>query len=176
MKVILVMVQSVNGKITRGVESDIYAWTSREDADFFFSLLRQSSLIVMGSGTYEAVKDKIKPTPDQLRIVLTNNPERYKRSQIEDQLEFRNASPKVLVDELEKKGRETLLLVGGGDLNKSFIEADLVDELYLTIEPRLFGQGKTVVAEGRFEKKLTLLSSKTLNSQGSLLLHYSLRE
>lgn len=173
MKIVLVMVQSVNGKITRDDERDIYKWTSKEDADFFVSLLKQSPLIIMGSGTYEAARDKIKPTPGQLRIVLTKNPEKYRNTQVENQLEFRNTPPIVLVRELADKGRDTLLLVGGGEVNKSFFEAGLVDELYLTLEPKLFGNGKLVVAEGKFEKSLTLLSSKILNAQGSLLLHYA---
>lgn len=166
------MVQTVNGKITRGNDTDIYRWTSKEDADFFFSFLRKHRLIVMGSNTYEAVKSKIKLTTDQLRIVLTGYPEKYKENDVEGKLEFRKISPVKLVNEMKKKGYETLLLVGGRKVNKAFFEANLVNELYITIEPRLFGIGKPVVAQGVFEVTLTLVSSKILNKEGSILLHY----
>jgi 2,5-diamino-6-(ribosylamino)-4(3H)-pyrimidinone 5'-phosphate reductase len=40
---------------------------------------------------------------------------------------------------LKKRGVSRLLVEGGGELNWSFIEADLVDELYVTIAPALLG-------------------------------------
>ena len=52
MKVVMVAVVSANGKLTRGNDPDIYKWTSKEDQNFFFSLISKSKLIVMGSGTY----------------------------------------------------------------------------------------------------------------------------
>ena len=44
-----------------------------------------------------------------------------------------------LLRRLRARGVERLLVEGGGELNWSFLEADLVDELYLTIAPVLLG-------------------------------------
>lgn len=174
MKVIMVMVSSVNGKTTRGDDPNIYSWTSKEDTDFFFSLLNQHNLIVMGSATYEAARDKIKPEKERLRIVLTRNPGKYSQEHIPDKLEFSNESPKELVERLEKSGYHTMLLVGGGTTNALFLEYSLVNELYLTIEPKLFGKGKSLVADGNFFKNLTLQSVEKMNGQGTLLLKYNI--
>ena len=60
MKVIMVAVSSINGKITKGKDPNIYSWTSKEDSNFFFSLIKKHNLIVMGSKTYEAARRIIK--------------------------------------------------------------------------------------------------------------------
>ena len=44
-----------------------------------------------------------------------------------------------LLRRLREHGVERLLVEGGGELNWHFIEADLVDELYVTIAPTLLG-------------------------------------
>jgi 2,5-diamino-6-(ribosylamino)-4(3H)-pyrimidinone 5'-phosphate reductase len=44
-----------------------------------------------------------------------------------------------LLRRLAERGIERLLVEGGGELNWAFLEADLVDELYLTIAPTLLG-------------------------------------
>ena len=43
MKVVLVAVTSTNGKLTQGEDNNIYSWTSKEDQEIFFKLLRNSS-------------------------------------------------------------------------------------------------------------------------------------
>lgn len=172
MKVILVMVQTINGKTTKGNDPDIYKWTSKEDANFFFSLLKKHTLIVMGSGTYDAARKKIKPVKGQLRIILTRNPKKYKSEEVPGQLEFRNVSPKKLLGELQNKFK-AMLLVGGGEVNKAFLQARLIDEIYVTIEPKIFGEGKPLTGEGSYESSLKFLSSEQLNKQGTLLLHYT---
>ncbi len=166
------MVSSVNGKITRGYDPDIYSWTSKEDADFFFSLLNQHNLIVMGSNTYEAARDMVKPEKERLRVILTRNPEKYANEALPGRIEFSSESPETLVERLEKQGYSTMLLVGGGKTNALFLENSLVDELYLTIEPRLFGKGRPLIEKGSYDKNMKLQSVKKLNEQGTLLLQY----
>lgn len=174
MKVILAMVQTVNGKITRGDDPDIYKWTSREDQEFFFSLRNKHKLIVMGSRTYEAAKHNIKLDNKRLRIVLTSTPKRYTKQEVEGSIEFSSLSPKPLIKNLNKRGFSTMLLVGGGEINKSFLKERLVDEVFLTVEPWIFGKGKCVISEGDFEQELKLIDMKQLNNKGTLLLHYKL--
>ncbi len=46
---------------------------------------------------------------------------------------------KLLLNRLADRGVERLLIEGGGELNWEFLRDDLVDELYVTIAPRLLG-------------------------------------
>lgn len=170
MKIILVMVASIDGKTTKWDLSNIYEWTSPEDSQYFFSLIEQNNLIVMGRNTYEARRPI--PKKGKLRIVITKNPKNYNKLSVAGQLEFTNETPKQVVESLIKRGFKKMLLIGGATLARVFFEEGLISELWLTIEPRLFGRGKMLVSENELDIKLKLLSVKKLNKQGTLLLKY----
>lgn len=170
MKVILVMVSSVDGKTTRWKDGDTYKWTSKEDKAHFESMVRGSNLIVMGSKTFEVANPK--PKKGTLRIVMTSDPGRYAKLAVDGLLEFTSEDPKTMVARLAKKGYKNLLLVGGGGLNTTFFQAGLIDELWLTIEPKIFGKGKMIVDQVPMDVSLKLEMIKKLNSQGTLLLRY----
>jgi dihydrofolate reductase len=167
----MVMVTTLDGKITKGDDPHIHQWTSKEDQEYFSSLIKSNNLLVFGSQTYEAAKNRMHLSQGKLRVVLTRNPEKYKRDSVPGQLEFSNESPRQLVARLRKKGYKTLLLLGGGVVNALFLRAGLVDELHLTLEPKIFGRGKALVNE-EVNVSLKLTSVKKLNSQGTLLLKY----
>jgi len=172
MNVTLVMVSSLNGKITSGDDSDIYHWTSAEDAKHFSSIITKHNLIVMGSKTYEAAKRKIMLTDKILRIVMTGDPEKYSRDSVPGQLEFTNETPESLVQKMEIMGFTELLLVGGGKINASFLQAKLVHVVLLTIEPVLFGSGNNLIADADITADLKLIKMQKLNGRGTLLLTY----
>lgn len=172
MKVILVVAMSLDGKITRGDENDISKWTSQEDKDFFYGMISKNNLIVMGSGTYEAVKKNLKLDGKKLRMVMTRHPEKYKNNFIKDQLEFSSDSPTQLIDSLAKRGFKQMLLLGGSKIYGLFLKEKLVNEIYLSIEPKIFGSGKMLADFNELNITLKLQSVKKLNEQGTLLLHY----
>jgi len=172
MKVIALIVQSINGRITKGSDEKVYQWTSGEDKEHLKQMTSKASLIVMGSTTYEAFKKYIQLSPNTLRMVMTSQPEKYKDDIVIGQLEFVNKSPKELVEKYEKKGYKELLLLGGSKIYSSFLEAGLLNELLITIEPVLFGTG-TPFIESHKHVSLKLVSIEKLNDKGTLLLKYS---
>lgn len=171
MRITLVAVTSINGKITRGDDPDIYKWTSKEDQEYYFLQIKRSKLIVMGSSTYGAAKHLIKLEKGTLRIVLTRTPGKYENEQEKGVLEFSNEKPSELVRRLEKQFDE-LTLVGGSRISSSFMKAGLVDEIYLTIEPVVFGSGKPLFADEEFESTFELVSIEKLNKKGTVMLKY----
>lgn len=62
-------------------------------------------------------------------------------------------------------------MAGDGALNASFMLENLVDEIYLDIEPIVFGRGIKVFAENDFEMKLRLIETKKLSNDETQL-HY----
>ena len=174
MKVILVAVSSLDGKITKGDDTNIYSWTSKEDAKLFFSLIKKHNLIVMGRETYEAARPIIKLIPHKLRIVLTRNPERFKRFKVLGQLEFTKESPSGLVKRMETQGYETMLLIGGSVISSLFFKENKIDEVWVTLEPYIFGRGKNLVEEIDLDISLELINLTKLNKKGTLLLKYSI--
>jgi dihydrofolate reductase len=169
MNVTLIMVSSVNGKITQGSDPDVTHWTSKEDQELFFALKQKFKVIVMGSHTYEENISRIQLSKNILRIVLTKNPKALTAS---DGLEFSNESPEDLLNRLQSLGYKKILLTGGAEVCSSFLKKNLVNELHLTIEPKLFGTGKNFLSDIPLSVNLKLIKIKRLNSSGTLHLIY----
>lgn len=160
MKVILIAAISADGYI--GTSSDHFAdWTSKEDKKLFVELTKQAGVIVVGRNTYETIG---KALPGRLNIVYTSKP--LDNSDIQTTQE----PPKELVNRLEKEGYDQLALCGGRSIYDLFLKEGLVDEIYLTIEPKLFGSGITL-SKLPLELDLELIESKKLNND-TLNLHY----
>lgn len=172
MNIILLMVASVDGKTTKGDIGDPTVWNSKEDRDLFSEKRDNASLIIMGSKTYVQAKKFIKVRPETLRIVMTRNSQKFENDKVLGQLEFSDKNPNTLIEELEKKGYTDALLLGGANLNSSFFKSNLVDKLWLTIEPRIFGTGNGVVGDIPIDVNMKLLSIERLNNQGTVLLKY----
>jgi len=230
MTVSVVVVMSVDGKLTRHDESDIHKWVSDEDQEFFRPLLASHDVIIMGRNTYEAVQPNLRLDQPIRRIVLTSHPQQFteqalldirkarsspdlsnsaangfssfdvstdtsssdktvfarvnsplertilRKSSIKDRLEFRNEKSTDLVKRLKREGIKKVLIVGGPRIISELLKGKLIDFLYLTIEPRLFGQGVLLLDSFPIDIELNLVEHKELNKKGTILLKYSLKQ
>jgi len=68
---------------------------------------------------------------------------------------------KKFVENLKAKDGKNIWLSGGGDLAKSFLNENLVDEIHLGIMPHLLGSGLPLFLELSREVPLRLISCKT---------------
>jgi dihydrofolate reductase len=86
---------------------------------------------------------------------------------------FTRESPKAFVERLRKnkKGKD-IWLMGGGELAAAFLNAGLVDELYLGIVPVLLGEGIPLFPPGFKEQKFKLAANNTY-SRGLIELLYT---
>lgn len=173
MKITLVMVQSLDGKITMWDPPHKHGWASKEDHAHFHTLLEQYSVLVMGRNTYEAVKTEIRLTPNLLRIVFTHHPEKYGNDSVAGQLEFTKENPLALVKRLEFLGHTDMLLVGGSNINSAFLSEKLICDCIIAIEPTFFGSGKNLFEQSRLDISLQLINVQQLNSQGTMVLKYT---
>ena len=127
----------------------------------------------MGATTYNHNKDAMKHSSFRRRIVFTHTPETYKS--IPGILEFTNDSIENVVNRLSNEGFTHASLAGGSHLYTQFLEAGLVDDVYLTIEPLTFGTGVPFLTDGHVLEDYTYLQLDTsvrLNEAGTQLLHY----
>ena len=165
MHCIAIAAVTIDGKIAlhSGHLSD---WTSPEDKDFLHEMLDKSDVVIVGNNTY---KTAIEPLSKRNCIVFTASVRTSEHKS--DMLTYCNPASSDCIPLMEKY--EKVAVLGGTQTYTYFLENDLLDELYLTIEPIIFGRGlnlfestKDVLAKFRLE------STKRLNEKGSLLLHY----
>lgn len=140
MKVILLMAITLDGKI--GKTPDHFPdWTGPEDKRLFVSITRRAGAVIMGSKTYDTIG---MPLPGRKNIVLTRD--RRRVSQWEN-LWFTDASPREVMEVLEKEGYREAILAGGALVNSLFAEAGLIDEIIVTISPTIFGYGLSLFTQ-----------------------------
>lgn len=175
MRLILIAAQSLDGYITRH-DTPGSAFTSEADRAFFKAALREFDACLMGAATYRSSRDLIRKAfmPDRLRLVLTRNPAAFAADTLPGQLEFLNQSPAEIAAMLPQRGCRSAAILGGAQIHSLFLEAGLVDELWLTIEPLLFGGGTPLLARPA-DVALELLSEERLTPH-TLVLKYRVKK
>lgn len=172
-KIVLVAATSINGKITNGHQEDSFLWTSSGDKKYFSKLIKSSDLVIMGRQTYLVNRSKFDLTRKPLRLIITHHPQDFSQSTIPNHLEFTSSTPNQIINRYSKKYKQ-ILIVGGAQINSLFLKENLIDEIYLTIEPLVFGQGKNLLKNIYLSRKCKLISLKKLSSSGTLLLKYKI--
>jgi dihydrofolate reductase len=80
-------------------------------------------------------------------------------------------SPADFVAMLRKRKGKNIWLMGGGELARDFLKADLVDELYMGMVPVLLGDGIPLFPPGFPQREFSLLENKSY-SKGLIALKY----
>ncbi len=172
----MVVATTLNGKITQGDKGGS-SWTSKEDIEFLNKIEKQNNLIIMGSKTFEISYDLLNlPLSDKLHIVMTHNRSKYADYQKDGCFEFTDQNPQEIIEDLVMRGYKKGLLLGGSSIYTLFLLNNLVDIIYTTIEPKMFGIGKSVIETLPFEVNLKLCEVKQINTQGTILLKYKINK
>jgi dihydrofolate reductase len=170
MRIVLIAAQSLDGFITQQ-DTPGSDFTSQADKTFFRDALRAFDCSISGANCYRATRDGYRRSlgsHKRLNLVLTRNPSHFEPDVVPDGIEFRQATAQQLRDELVARGRGHCALLGGSQIYRLFLDAKLVDELWLTLEPRLFGSGTPLVA-GACDFRLKLISTEALSTDVLLL-------
>lgn len=171
MKVILVFVSTLDGKVTQWGNPHVREWSSWEDQQYYKQVWKEAQLIVMGSNTF--IAEKFPASPDHLLLVMTQHISKYKSYRVDGQIEFTNNNPVEMVNQFKNKKIQTMTVVGGAHIATSFLKEQLIDELWLTIEPKIFGTGGNFVINEKLDINLQLISCDKVNEQGTLVNKYA---
>lgn len=172
MHVTLIAAQSLDGFITRH-DDTTPAFTSAADRAYFPRALQAFDCSIMGGITYRAQREYFLRhlAPDRRRMVLTRDPSRHQADAQPGALEFTDEAPATLVARLADNGHRRCALLGGAQIHSLFLAAGLVHEIWLTMEPRLFGGGTPFLAE-RTDLTVRLLDFERLPESDSLVVKY----
>lgn len=163
MKVVLYMAITVNGFIAK--QNGETPWSNEEWLSFSEKVGEIKNLVI-GRKTFEIMKaeNEFQKIGNPFTVIVSNEKDNNSNFTFAD-------SPEQALELLKEKGFEQALVAGGGLLNSSFLQKGLIDEIYLDVEPFLFGSGVKLFAENDYEAKLELLSTKQL-SKNTIQLHY----
>lgn len=148
MKVFLIAALTADGFIGRD-SNHLSNWTSPEDKKRFISLTKEAGVIVMGARTFSTIGRAL---PGRRTIVYTSHPDAMTAEGVETTSE----PPATLVARLKKEGVKGIAICGGASIYSLFMQADVVDECYLTIEPIMFGKGVPLFG-APLERQLALI-------------------
>lgn len=163
------MAQTADGKIAK-FRNHLANWTSKEDKKHFIKLSREHRVIVMGETTFQTIG---KPLPGRLNLILSQTPKLFKDNTKPGELEFFSGTPKEVVNHLESRGFKSAIIGGGAFVNASFLNAGLVDEIFLTVEGLLFGQGFGFCDGLNKVVKLEIIKTE-MPSKQTLILRYKI--
>ena len=144
MKVILLMALTVDGKIARH-PGHFIDWSGKADKKLFVQMTQKAGVLIMGSRTYDTIGH---PLPGRKNVVLTRNKDRTSDT---PDLVFTDQKPADLLSDLKADGYTRVILTGGSTVNTLFARENLIDEMVLTITPKIFGAGM-----GLFSQELDL--------------------
>ncbi len=158
-KTFIIAAMTADGLIARDKKHSAF-WTSKEDKIRFVELTKRAGVVVMGSSTFETLP---RPLSERLNIV-------YSRTKNFDGAETTQDDPTTLIKKLEGRGFKEVAICGGSEIYTLFMKAKVVDKIYLTIEPLVFGKGiKLFNDEITAQLKLVSITNTQINT---VLLEY----
>ncbi len=175
MRVTLIAAQSLDGFITKHDTPGSY-FASPADQAHLRNALAGFDCSVMGAETYRVARTQIRErlTSPRLRTILTRSPQAFAADTLPGLLEFSSASPAQLLSALSARGLRRCALLGGAQIHSLLLNARLIDELWLTVEPVLFGRGTPLLAQAT-DTRLRLLTEEKLAADTLLLKYEVLR-
>jgi dihydrofolate reductase len=139
--------------------------------------IQAASGLLLGRRTYEIFAGHWpnQPADDPLAPALNAMPKYVASTTLKDPLEWENST--LLGDvandvaKLRQRPGGDLLVIGSGELVKTLLEHDLIDEYRLMIHPLILGSGRRLFPDGIMRVPLRLVQSETTTT-GVLILTY----
>ncbi len=163
MKTVIICAMSLDGRISRA-DDDRLDWTTPADMRFFVRETKRIGVVIMGHKTYQAIG---KPLPGRLNVVMTRSA--AGKQSIPERLEYTSLQPAEILESLERRGYHESAVVGGGDINSVFLRANAVDEVWVSIIPKILGNGIGLAGNESLNIDLEYLSQEILSEQAVLI-------
>ena len=169
MKTILIAAVTLDGFIAKNHVEKV-TWTSKKDKAFFKKETQKAGVSILGLNTYKAIANN--PFSKTLHIVMTHHPEKFTTKARPDILEFTNSNPTKILASLSTRGFKKAIISGGSEIYAAFLKANLIDEIYLTIVPKVFGKGIPLFDKISIRPKDFKLFNTTKLGKNEILLQY----
>lgn len=164
-KVILYIAMSLDGFIADrhgGVDWLEGQNAEEETADTYAAFIQDVDTVVMGWNTYRQVAEELSPT-EWVYAGLTSYVVTHRNPQPAEGIRFVDEDPRALLRRLRQEPGKAIWICGGASIVRQLMEADLIDEYYLSVIPTLLGGGTRLFPEAPRESKLRLIRTQSYN-------------
>ena len=156
-------------------------WTFEYDRgddgnQFKLDEVMESDVQLLGRVTYEGFAEAWPSREGPFADKLNNDPKYVVSTTLKDP-EWQNTTviSENVPEEISKLKDQTdgvILVAGSGTLVNTLLENDLVEQLNLMVFPTVLGRGRRLFGEDADRRKLRLTDSRTVGSDGVLVLVY----
>ena len=170
-KVILGCGITLDGYIARADGSVDYLVMPKEAAKVAADFYASIDTIVFGRKTFDAMQRMMAkgehegPAGPWKTYVFSRTLPSGER----DGMTFVKESPAAFIRKLRKKPGKHICHMGGGELARSFLQADLVDEIWMHVVPILLGAGIPIFPAGFPQRDFKLVQCRTYGNDVSLI-------
>jgi dihydrofolate reductase len=168
-KVILYIANSLDNFIAS--EDGSLDWLFSDSDYGYYDFLATIDCTLMGNKTYQHVLtfEGEFPYKDKENYVFTRNTHLEK----DENVRFISTDIQAFVKNLTQKEGKNIWCIGGGEVNRILLQANLIDEMILSIHPILLGKGIPMFPPDYPPSKWKWIKTQTFES-GLVQLHYSL--
>ncbi|GEO05726.1 hypothetical protein AAE02nite_33900 [Adhaeribacter aerolatus] len=122
--------------------------------------LESIDTVIFGRKSYELMLQyEAEPYPGKSKYVFSHQ---LQTKVLNTQVVAGNV--KEVVNQIRRQPGKNIWLFGGAELTRDFLNADLVDELQLSIHPIILGQGKPLFIDIQERKHFRFTDAKTYSS------------
>ena len=156
MNISIYIATSANGFISNS--RNVPDWLSQEYGMGFYKICQQKRAVIMGKTTYDILApDNLPLKDDGISVVITSKKDIVPPNPT---VVFTSDIPKQIVSMLQAKGFSEAVIIGGTTVMSAFVNAKLVNDIFLVVEPFLFGSGGLpLIKEVGFDSKLKLVQA-----------------
>lgn len=122
--------------------------------------------VIMGRRTFDWVMEEMKgenPYKDKMTYVYSHSANESSAA-----VRYTQEEPKQLIETIRNQKGKHIWLMGGGAVIRDFLEADVIDELIITIAPVLLGNGIPLFKEGHYQLEWSLTGTRQVGQFAEL--------
>ena len=155
---------SQDGFIARHSGDDPFEWTSKDDQNHLQNLIKDNDWQVMCRITHE-----LNPIKTRKRIIFSLGTDEIKliNSNIKNQYYF---NPDLHQwEDFERLCKDSVLILGGTKVHDFFLYSNLIDSMYITVEPLNFKEGVPAFSYINFSDIIPFFKEQGFSSQEEII-------
>lgn len=164
-RVVLFIAMSLDGYIAD--ENGKVEWLNghdceRENPDTYSTFVQEVDTVVMGWNTYHQIATELSPEK-WVYEGLTSYVVTHKSLPASNHVLFTTKNPCDLVKELREQQGKNVWICGGAEVIQQLVQANLIDEYYISVIPTILGGGIRLFGTSPEEIRLKLIRTQTYN-------------